>query len=126
MNRTGRPVSPHVQIYSMPIGALSSITTRVTGILLSFGALGVGGIDLIGGSGSALSVMETIGDTSFFISGPAKLAVAFPIVYHSFGGLRHFVWDQFPDKFLDNDMVPKASQALFGSATLISLGLMFA
>merc|ERR1740139_64580 len=77
MNRTGRPVSPHVQIYSMPIGAL-----------LSFGALGVGGIDLIGGSGSALSVMEAIGDTSFFISGPAKLAVAFPIVYHSFGGLR--------------------------------------
>ncbi|MGK3740629.1 MAG: succinate dehydrogenase (ubiquinone) cytochrome b560 subunit [Bacillariaceae sp.] len=124
MNKTGRPVSPHVQIYQFPIGALSSITTRVTGILLSFGALGVGGIDLIGGSGSALSVMESIGDSSFLISGPAKLAVAFPIVYHSLGGMRHFIWDQFPDKFLDNEMVPKASQALFGSATLISLGLM--
>ena len=35
--KTGRPVSPHVTIYSFPITALSSITNRVTGVGLVIG-----------------------------------------------------------------------------------------
>ena len=37
MAETGRPVSPHVTIYSFPVVALSSIANRVTGTMLSFG-----------------------------------------------------------------------------------------
>jgi len=124
MNRTGRPVSPNVTIYSFPITALSSIATRVTGVLLSFGSFGVGGLDLVGGSGTALSMMEYIGDSGLLFSTPAKLAVAFPIVYHSLGGMRHFIWDFFPQKYLNNEDVPKSSMVLIGSASFISLGLM--
>jgi succinate dehydrogenase (ubiquinone) cytochrome b560 subunit len=126
MNKTGRPVSPHVQIYSFPIAALSSITVRITGMMLSIGAFGLGAIDLVGGSGAALSMMESIGSQGILVTAPAKLAVAFPIVYHTVGGLRHFVWDYFPDKFLNNDDVPKSSFVIIGSSAVISLGLMFA
>lgn len=35
--KTGRPLSPHVQIYKFPPAALSSITNRVTGVLLYTG-----------------------------------------------------------------------------------------
>ena len=37
MAKTGRPVSPHVEIYAFPIVALSSITTRITGVALTVG-----------------------------------------------------------------------------------------
>jgi succinate dehydrogenase (ubiquinone) cytochrome b560 subunit len=124
MNRTGRPVSPSVTIYSLPIAAVASISTRVTGVLLSLGAFGIGGIELMGGSGTALSMMGSIGGTGFLIAAPAKFAVAFPIVFHSLSGYRHFVWDQLP-QFLNNDDVPKSSILLFGSSSLISLGLIF-
>lgn len=35
--KKGRPISPHVNIYKFPPAALTSITNRVTGVLLSVG-----------------------------------------------------------------------------------------
>ena len=123
MNRTGRPVSPHVTIYAFPVAALASISTRLTGVMLSFGAFGIGGLDLVCGSGTSLALMQDIGSSGFLIAAPAKLAVGFPLIYHSLGALRHFVWDYFPDKYLNNEAVPKSSVALFGAASVLSLGL---
>ena len=37
--KKGRPVSPHVTIYKFPPAALSSITNRVTGVVLTGGEL---------------------------------------------------------------------------------------
>ena len=39
----GRPISPHVMIYAFPIVAPSSITVRVTGVLLTIGTTGIAG-----------------------------------------------------------------------------------
>ena len=124
MNRTGRPVSPHVTIYALPVSAVASITTRITGVMLSFGAFGVGAADLVAGPGSSLALMQTLGSSGILVSSGAKFAVSFPLVYHSLGALRHFVWDYFPDRFLNNIDVPKSSVALFGASGVISFGLM--
>ncbi len=35
--KLNRPVSPHVTIYKFPVVALSSITNRVTGVMLTGG-----------------------------------------------------------------------------------------
>jgi len=113
-----------VTIYALPVAAVASITTRITGVMLSFGAFGIGALDLLAGPGSSLAIMQTLGDSGLLIAAPAKFSVAFPLVYHSLGALRHFVWDYFPDRFLNNVDVPKSSIALFGSAGVISLGLM--
>jgi len=119
MAKTRRPVSPHVTIYSFPICALASITTRVTGCALSFGAAGLGALELIGGNGTALSLMSDIGNSGLVLSSGAKFAVAFPIVYHYFGGLRHLVWDNAPD-MLTNVDVEKTSYGLIGASVLVS------
>ena len=37
MDKTGRPVSPHVEIYKFPPTAISSITHRATGCVLAGG-----------------------------------------------------------------------------------------
>ncbi|KAG7374176.1 succinate dehydrogenase, cytochrome b556 subunit [Nitzschia inconspicua] len=123
MKKTGRPVSPHVTIYAFPVGAISSITNRVTGCALSFGAFGLAGLDLLGGAGTSLELMQTIGSQGFLITAPAKFAVTFTVVYHYFGAIRHFAWDYFPD-LLNNVDVPKSSWALLGGSTVISAGFM--
>ena len=38
ITQNSRPISPHVQIYRLPLTALLSITHRMTGVVLSFGA----------------------------------------------------------------------------------------
>jgi succinate dehydrogenase (ubiquinone) cytochrome b560 subunit len=124
MKETGRPVSPHVTIYAFPVGALTSITNRVTGCALSFGCAGLASIEIVGGSGSSLALMETIGSSGMLVAAGAKLAVSFPIVYHYFGAMRHFGWDYLPD-YLNNVDVEKSSYALIGGSVVVSLGLMF-
>mmetsp|Transcript_14717 Transcript_14717/g.23804 ORF Transcript_14717/g.23804 Transcript_14717/m.23804 type:complete len:173 (+) Transcript_14717:79-597(+) len=124
MKKTGRPVSPHVTIYAFPVGAISSITNRVTGCALSFGAFGLGGLDMVMGPGTSLSLMQYVGSQGFLIAAPAKFAVSFCIFYHYGGAIRHFAWDYFPD-YLNNVDVPKSSMALIGASTVISAGTMF-
>lgn len=124
MKETGRPVSPHVTVYAFPAVALSSITNRVTGCALSVGCAGLGLIELVGGSGSSLSLMQTIGSQGFPIAAAAKFSVSFPIVYHYFAAVRHFMWDSKPE-MLENQAVQQSSYILFGASTAISSVLMF-
>ena len=124
MKETGRPVSPHVTIYSFPIGAVSSITNRVTGVVLSLGCAGLGALELLGGGGTALGLMQTVGGMGPLVAAGAKFSVAFPIVYHYGGAIRHLTWDKQPD-FLTNIDVEKSSYLLFGSSVAVSGALMF-
>ena len=119
MAKTQRPVSPHVTIYSFPICALASITTRVTGCALSFGAAGIGILEIVGGNGAALTVMSDIGNSGLLLSSGAKFAVSFPLVYHYLGGLRHLVWDNAPEMLTNMD-VEKTSYGLIGASLLVS------
>eukprot|EP00804_Cyclotella_cryptica_P018134 CCRYP_005910-RB/>CCRYP_005910-RB protein AED:0.46 eAED:0.46 QI:0/-1/0/1/-1/0/1/0/125 len=119
MAKTRRPVSPHVTIYSFPVCAISSIATRVTGCALSFGCAGLGIVEIFGGSGAALSLMQVIGESGALVAAGAKFSVAFPVVYHYLGGLRHLVWDAKPD-LLTNVDVEKASYGLIGASVLVS------
>eukprot|EP01036_Dinobryon_divergens_P034114 gene34114-44078_t len=117
--KKGRPVSPHVTIYRFPIAALTSITNRVTGVMLTVGITGIGGAALVGvDTSSALSALGAIS-----IVGPlAKFAVAFPLSYHYLGGVRHLLWDRLPETLLTNDGVEKSSVLLVALAGAVSLG----
>mmetsp|Transcript_12302 Transcript_12302/g.22264 ORF Transcript_12302/g.22264 Transcript_12302/m.22264 type:complete len:182 (-) Transcript_12302:340-885(-) len=125
MAATRRPVSPHVTIYSFPVAALTSIANRVTGTALSFGAAGLGVVELVGGNGAALDLMSSIGSGggALVVAG-AKFSVAFPVVYHYLGGCRHLIWDNSPE-MLTNLGVEKTSYILVGSSLAISGVAMF-
>lgn len=92
-----RPLSPDVvdidmrhTHYKFPVGAISSITNRVTGVILSVGAGAAGYLALAGDLPGAIATLQTSYPLLVF---PAKAAVAFPLVYHYLGGLRHVYWD---------------------------------
>ena len=82
--------------------------------MTGIGALALGGAD-VG------AIMSTIGDMAV-IGNVAKFSVAFPLVYHYLGGVRHLVWDRMPE-LLENDKVEKSSMALIGASTAISVAV---
>mmetsp|Transcript_35383 Transcript_35383/g.41700 ORF Transcript_35383/g.41700 Transcript_35383/m.41700 type:complete len:157 (-) Transcript_35383:180-650(-) len=117
MAAKGRPISPHVMIYSFPMVAISSITVRVTGVLLTAGTAGIAAISLVHPDVGAF--MMGLGNSSI---GPlAKFSVAFPLLYHYLGGVRHAVWDKNPE-MITNEHVEKMSYALIAAATVGSVG----
>lgn len=92
-----RPVSPHVfeidgrqPHYKFPVGAISSITNRATGVALSVGTGAAAYVALTGDLGAAIGAFK---DAAPLLVFPVKAAVAFPLVYHYLAGLRHIYWD---------------------------------
>jgi succinate dehydrogenase / fumarate reductase cytochrome b subunit len=87
-----RPLSPHLQVYSMRINMLMSIVHRITGSALYFGT-----VILV-----AWLIAAAMGPDAYdFVAGLLGswlgLAVLFlytwALLHHMMGGIRHFIWD---------------------------------
>lgn len=117
MAAKGRPLSPALEIYAFPTVAISSITNRITGVVLTFGVSGIAALSIVGVD--VVSMMTALGNSAI---GPVfKFSVAFPLIYHYLGGLRHVYWDKKPDT-INNESVEQLSKILFGTAAVTSLG----
>ena len=87
-----RPLSPHLQIYRLPLPALMSISHRLSGVVLSTGTVLV----------AVWLMMLAAGEISFEL---AQSAVGHPLgqlvlfgytaalFYHACNGVRHLFWD---------------------------------
>lgn len=87
-----RPLSPHLQVWRWHITMLTSILTRMTGVGLSIGTIGVViWLAALAGGPSKFITMETVirslpGQVLLFL-----FAVA--AAFHFAAGVRHLVWD---------------------------------
>jgi len=106
-----RKISPHVQIYKFPITAISSIATRVSGIGLTGMFIGAGTICLLN---KEKEIMEKFNKLDLTYKKAISYTLLTPTVYHTLGGVRHFVWDKYPNFFLNNKAVARSSILLFG------------
>ena len=103
-------VSPHVSIYKFPITAISSIATRLSGLYLS--GLFVGcGIVLLNNKEDILK--EKYKNSPYFLRLLVNQSIALPLSYHTYGGIRHFIWDKYPS-LLNNKQVTRSSFIIFG------------
>ena len=92
MNKTSRPLSPHLSVYRWPITMTLSILHRMTGVTLSIGliALVLWLESIAAGSGSYEMVtgwMDTI------IGQLLLLGLSFAFFFHLANGVRHLFWD---------------------------------
>ncbi|XP_068926622.1 succinate dehydrogenase cytochrome b560 subunit, mitochondrial [Petaurus breviceps papuanus] len=89
-----RPLSPHITIYSWSLPMMMSITHRGTGIALSAGVslFGLAALLLPGNFESHLELVKSLclGPTLIHT---AKFALVFPLMYHTWNGIRHLMWD---------------------------------
>ena len=113
--------------YAMPVGALSSIANRVTGVGLSVGVVGLGYAALVGGGADTAAALGTWAAAHPTAAVLARAAVAGPLAYHYAGGLRHLWWDGARHGAqaahagpLENDRVTQSSYAVAGVAGLMT------
>jgi succinate dehydrogenase / fumarate reductase, cytochrome b subunit len=87
-----RPLSPHLQIYRLPLTALTSIAHRATGVALSGGTL-----LLVCWLVAAATGPAAFAGVSGFIGSPIGLLLLFgwslALFYHLGNGIRHLFWD---------------------------------
>ena len=87
-----RPLSPHLQVYRLPIVALTSISHRASGV-----ALAVGTVLLVWWLVAAAQGAESFAGLQSFLASPIGLFVLFgwslALFYHMCNGIRHLVWD---------------------------------
>jgi succinate dehydrogenase / fumarate reductase cytochrome b subunit len=87
-----RPISPHLQIYKLPLTAIISISHRLTGVFLSVGLIGL--VFIIG--------QITLGEENFnymqtaLHTIPCRILIigfVYALMFHLCHGLRHLLWD---------------------------------
>ena len=90
-----RPLSPHLQVYRLPMAALMSITHRITGAILSGGFLLIAAFLVCAASGA-----ECFNMVMDFASSPFGIFIlvgwSAALYYHTLNGIRHLVWDTKP------------------------------
>ena len=92
MTDTGRPLSPHLQIYRPQITSVLSISHRASGVLLGAGLLMLAWWLIAGASGPrAYAAFQ-----DFCGSAIGRLLLAgwsFALFYHLCNGIRHLFWN---------------------------------
>ncbi|MBC7906072.1 MAG: succinate dehydrogenase, cytochrome b556 subunit [Rhodospirillaceae bacterium] len=92
MTTRNRPLSPHLQIYRLPLLALISITHRITGMGLVLGL-----VVLAYWLGSAASGPEAFATAQSFLGSPIGYVLLFgwtvALFFHLCHGIRHILWD---------------------------------
>lgn len=87
-----RPISPHLQIYTLPLTGIISISHRLTGVFLSVGLIGIV-MMLAQIRNGMLSYLQMQSMLQFL---PVKLLVAgfiYALIFHLCHGIRHLIWD---------------------------------
>jgi succinate dehydrogenase / fumarate reductase cytochrome b subunit len=92
MEKSQRPLSPHLQIYRPQLTSVLSITHRVSGIALALGTLVLVYWLLAAASGAAAyqSAQQLLGSWPGRI---VMLAFSFALFFHLCNGIRHLFWD---------------------------------
>ena len=90
--QNSRPLSPHLQIYRLPLTALLSVTHRATGVALSFGALLMVWVlaSVAAGPESYAAVQAHL---SAWYGQIFLFGFTFALYFHFCNGVRHLLWD---------------------------------
>lgn len=92
MARTDRPLSPHLQIYRLPLTAVLSITHRITGVGLALGALALVAWLAAAAAGPAWFA-DAQALAGSWLGQVILLGFVWALSYHLANGIRHLFWD---------------------------------
>jgi succinate dehydrogenase / fumarate reductase cytochrome b subunit len=87
-----RPLSPHLQVYRLPLTAVLSISHRATGVMLSLGLiLWVAFLMAAAGGESSYATARAILDS--FLGRLILWGWIYALFFHLCHGVRHLIWD---------------------------------
>jgi succinate dehydrogenase / fumarate reductase cytochrome b subunit len=117
MSSNNRPLSPHLDVYKLPLSALLSIVHRGTGAFLTLGTLVLVWwlMALAGGEEAFMSMQDFLGG---FIGRLILFGWSFALFFHLANGIRHLFWDI--GYGFEKDEVEKSSFAVLGVAGFLT------
>ena len=87
-----RPLSPHLQVYSLQINMVMSIIHRMTGAALYFGTLLLAYWLIAAATGpEAFAYANDLFGS--LLGRLVLLGYTWALLHHMFGGIRHLIWD---------------------------------
>lgn len=117
-----RPLSPHLQVYRLPLTGLISISHRMTGVLLVFAtALILWLLVAIAVGESAYQLWQTV-----MTSWPGRVVywgIIYALMFHLCHGIRHLLWDF--GKTLDKAMLTGYAVAELLLSAALTLAVYF-
>ena len=121
MSERKRPLSPHLQIYKPQISSISSITHRITGVILYFAIIAISWYIFyyayqinVGGD----SIFSQCGILKYLLY-PAAIFTIFALYYHFLNGIRHLFWDI--GKGFDKEIATRNGIIILASSVLLTI-----
>ena len=90
--QNNRPLSPHLQIYRLPLAAILSIAHRASGVILSIAALVMVWV-LAAAASDAGTYATAYGHLASWYGQIFLIGVTFSLYLHFCNGIRHLFWD---------------------------------
>lgn len=113
-----RPLSPHLQVYRLPLAAMLSILHRATGVFLSLGSLLLVWW-LVSVALGEVTFNATSAIISSFIGQLVLLGWTFSLFFHLSNGIRHLFWDA--GYGFELTTVARSSIAVIASAGILTM-----
>ena len=92
MSESNHPISPHLQIYRLPLTALLSITHRITGVILALGSLLLVWL-LAAAAHSEAYYALVMAHVAAWYGQVFLFGFLFALYLHFCNGIRHLFWD---------------------------------
>lgn len=118
VNRGNRPLSPHLQIYRLPMVAQISILTRITGVGLLAGLVLVVWW-FVAGAYSAAYFASADWLLSSWVGMVVMIASLWALWFHFCNGIRHFVFDL--GKGLTLPSVARSNWVVVGGSVVLTV-----
>lgn len=118
MSTDNRPLSPHLQVYRLPFTALTSISHRISGVLLAGGALVL--VYWVVATAAGPQAYATA--NAILGSLPVQVLLfvwTFVLFYHLCNGIRHLFWDA--GYGLSLQAAQRSGQTVIGAAVALTL-----
>lgn len=92
MESSNRPLSPHLQVYKLPLTGLISITHRITGTVLAIGLLFfVYSFCAIATGGESYTNLQDL--VNHPLISLILILFVYALFFHFCHGIRHLIWD---------------------------------
>lgn len=118
VDRSSRPLSPHLTIYRPQLNSAMSIFHRITGLGLGLAAVLVVWW-LLAAATSSEHFARIDGLMTSWLGGLVLIFALLALWYHFFSGIRHLVWDT--GAAFDLDTVHKSGLAVLAAAAVMTV-----
>ncbi|MCH8465498.1 MAG: succinate dehydrogenase, cytochrome b556 subunit [Roseinatronobacter sp.] len=118
VNRGNRPLSPHLQIYRLPLSGISSILNRITGVGMTLASM------LIiwwfaAGAFSAAYFNFVDGLLTSILGHLILIGSLAALWYHMLNSIRHLIWDT--GRMMDVVSVEKTTYFVFAGTVILTV-----